>query len=89
MSEKMNSNKYNTKQKRVLEEVKKILEELFPSKICKFSKVCSGYRKESYTCQHENETEGYCGLYKRHQGIIKLGEIGKLMKGTEFGDFDV
>lgn len=79
----MNNNKIRyeaekeQQQKRILEQVRKSLDELFPSKICKFAKVCAGYRKEAYTCQREIEACTYCGLYKRHEAQIHMRGLSR------------
>jgi len=84
------SNRYEPEKERILEQVRRKLDHLFPcSTVCKFHVVCSGYRKEAYTCQHEEEAKYYCGLYKRHEAAILQGSMKKMLSETDFGDFDI
>ena len=43
---------------------------------CKYWKQCEGYVKNSYTCNHESDADGYCGIR----------EIDKLTKPSEDGE---
>lgn len=36
--------------------------------LCKYSKTCSGYRKDSDTCMKALDKR-YCGLWKRFEGV--------------------
>jgi hypothetical protein len=83
------NNRYEAEKERILDQVRNRLEELFPSKACRFSKVCSGYRKEAFTCQHEGEASTYCGLYKRHEAAVLQGQMKKMLAKTDFGNFDI
>ena len=89
----MDSRFYNAEQERILEQVRKTLDHLYPPKnkecICKFAKVCKGYQKEAYTCQHEGEAIWYCGLYKRHEAAILQGDMKRMLEGTDFAEFGI
>ncbi len=37
---------------------------LFDFYKCEFSKKCSGYQEDSFTCEKALD-KGYCGIYKR------------------------
>jgi hypothetical protein len=39
--------------------------------LCRFASVCKGYRKEAFTCAHEEEAKDYCGYYRRFKAAIK------------------
>jgi len=57
-------------------------------KLCPFSKVCRGYSKDSFTC-HDSEQEEYCEYYRRHKAEVLMGEMSKMLKGTDFEEFGV
>jgi hypothetical protein len=81
---------WERERERIMIQVKRMLDHRFPSPtVCKFHAVCSGYRKEAFTCQHEEESKYYCGLYKRHEAQIYTNGMKKMLEGTDFGDFDV
>lgn len=83
----MDSQQYNDEQKQILDQVKKRLNELFPSQICKFGKLCKGYNEEFYACQHEIEACKFCGLYKQHAAAVIQMEMKRMLSGTDFADF--
>ncbi len=40
---------------------------------CRFSESCELYRSDAYTCQHDDEVDGYCGKFKElNQQNIEL-----------------
>jgi hypothetical protein len=81
---------WETNREQIIAHVKRKLDHLFPSPtVCKFHAVCKGYHKEHYTCQHEDEAKFHCGYYKQHKAATLMGDMSKLMEGTEFSDFDV
>lgn len=81
---------WETEREQILTRLKRKLDILFPSAtVCKFHAVCSGYKKEHYTCQHEAEAINYCGLYKRHEAAILQGQMKKMLSETDFADFDI
>jgi hypothetical protein len=83
-------NRYEAEKERILEHLRRKLDHLFPSPdVCKFHAVCSGYRKEAHTCQHDDEAKYYCGLYKQHEAAILQGQMKHMLEGTDFADFDV
>ena len=80
---------YEAEKERILEQLRRKLDHLFPSPtVCKFHAVCKGYRKEAYTCGMEDEAKFYCGYYKQHKAATLMGDMSKMLKGTEFGDMD-
>ena len=84
------SNRYEAEKERILAQVRKTLDYLYPPKdLCKFSKLCKGFRKEAHTCAHEMEARYYCGLYKQHEAAILQGQMKHMLEGTDFTEFDV
>jgi len=53
--------------------------------LCQFSRVCRGYRKDAYTCQHDNEASFYCGYFREHLKFRLISEMDKLLEGCDFG----
>ena len=48
---------------------------------CKFNKICNGYVKESFTCNHWDDPIGYCRLWKGQQAEKdEHGLLNKLMR---------
>ena len=81
---------WEAEREQILARLKRKLDILFPSpNVCKFHAVCKGYRKEAHTCQHEDEANWYCGMYKQHQAAIITGSMKKMLSGTDFADFDI
>ena len=37
---------------------------------CKYAKICKHFSDASYTCMHDEEAEGYCGIAKREKETI-------------------
>jgi hypothetical protein len=84
------NNRYEAEKERILEHLRRKLDHLFPSPtVCKFHVVCKGYKKEAYTCQHEDEASWYCGYYKQHKAATFQGDMKRMLEGTDFADFDV
>jgi len=53
---------------------------------CRFSKVCKGYREDSYTCGTDTEASWYCGYFREHLKFRLISEMDKLLGDVDFAD---
>jgi len=54
--------------------------------LCPFWKVCKGYQKDAYTCNHDTEASFYCGYFREHLKFKLISEMDKLLGDVDFAD---
>lgn len=37
---------------------------------CKFATLCKSYRKDSHTCNNDDEADGYCGYNRQFKNLL-------------------